>query len=299
MTEAIRVFVAASASEWLAMRVLEFSIRESASLPVEFSALYTFNRPIPVPQAKKNWPRTPFSFQRFLIPELCEYQGKAIYLDADMLVFRDMAELWNQPLDFCDLQTVYEARKGLPSQFSVMLLDCSRLSWSIDTIISALDSGELEYSSLMHNMCVVKNIGWDIPPEWNSLEHYESEVTALLHYTNMHTQPWVSLANPLGSIWVEYLRRALEAECISKKELEREVAVGHVRPSLTLEVERVGKSMVDSVETLKQVDRGFVPPYKGLSLDQSGAFSSIRRFGGRVYHKICRSIMRTMIFVLI
>ena len=296
MTETIRVFVAATPSEWLAMRVLEFSIRKTASLPVEFSALYTFDRPIPMPQAKKNWPRTPFSFHRFLIPELCEYQGKAIYLDADMLVFRDIAELWNQPLDFCDLQTVQETKKGLPSQFSVMLLDCTRLSWSIETIISALDSGELEYSSLMHNMCIVENIGWDIPPEWNSLERYESQVTALLHYTNMHTQPWISLNNSFGSIWVGFLRRALEAGFISQKELEREVTVGHVRPSLQMEIERGGEQVMDLPVSLRQVDRGFIPPYKRLHLGATGMWLSIRRLLGGVLWRMYQSPMLSKIF---
>jgi len=288
MTEPIHVFVAATPSEWLAMRVLEFSIRQTASLPVKLSALYTYDRPIPMPQAKKNRPRTPFSFQRFLIPELCGYQGKAIYLDADMLVFRDIAELWNQPLDCCDLQTVQEPRKGLPSQFSVMLLDCSRLSWSIEDIVSSLDSGEMEYSRLMHHMCIVENIGWDIPPGWNSLEHYESQVTALLHYTNMHTQPWVSLANPLGPIWVESLRRALETEFISQKELEREVTAGHVRPSLQVEVERGSEQVVDFHSHLGHMDKDFIPPYKRLRLGETRIVAAMRCLLGGVLRPFYR-----------
>ena len=65
-----------------------------------------------MPLAVENRPRTPFSFQRFLIPELCGYSGKAIYLDADMQVFRDIRELWNYDFSGCDLQTVRAAKKG-------------------------------------------------------------------------------------------------------------------------------------------------------------------------------------------
>ena len=296
MNDTIRVFVAATPSEWLAMRVLEFSIRESTKLPLELSALYTFDRPIRKPQAKKNWPRTPFSFQRFLIPELCSYEGKAIYLDADMLVFRDIAELWNQPFNGCDIQAIKEPRKGLSSQFSVMLLNCARLQWNIEKIISLLDSGELEYVGLMHQMCIVKQIGWDIPPAWNSLEQYESDTTALLHYTNMHTQPWVSLDNPLGPIWVGFLWRALETGFISQKELKREVAAGHVRPSLQIEAERGMEPMVDLSDSLREVDRDFVPPYQQLHLGQAETWTSIRRVIGGVFRRMYSSSMFAKIF---
>ncbi|MEX0830734.1 MAG: glycosyltransferase [Nitrospirales bacterium] len=283
MSDIIRVFVAGTPSEWLAMRVLEFSIRETTNLPLEFSALYSFDRPIPRPQAKKNWPRTPFSFQRFLIPELCSYEGKAIYLDADMLVFRDIAELWNQPLNDCDLQAIKEPRQGLSSQFSVMLLECARLHWNIEEIISALDSGELEYVQLMREMCIVDQIGWDIRPDWNSLEQYKSDETALLHYTNMPTQPWVASANPLGPIWVGFLRRALDAGFISQKELEREVTVGHVRPSLQVEVEQGCDQVGTSPFRLRHMDRDFIPPYERLRLGKPRIFPSIRRLFGGIF----------------
>ncbi|MBM4264570.1 MAG: hypothetical protein FJ145_24490 [Deltaproteobacteria bacterium] len=54
--------------------------------------------PVPLPKDRENQPRTGFSFSRFLIPSLCQYRGKAIYLDADMLVFDDIAKLWDYPL---------------------------------------------------------------------------------------------------------------------------------------------------------------------------------------------------------
>ena len=67
----VRVFVASTPVEWLPMRVLEFSINETTSLPVEVLPIYKYNRTIPTPLAVENRPRTPFSFQRFLVPEDC------------------------------------------------------------------------------------------------------------------------------------------------------------------------------------------------------------------------------------
>jgi hypothetical protein len=287
MPDVIRVFVATTPSEWLPMRVLEFSIREKTSLPAEVTALSSFERRIPSPKSPKNQPRTPFSFQRFLIPELCGYQGKALYLDSDMQVFQDIAKLWNQSLEGYDIQTVPEMANERPGQFSVMLLDCTKLDWRIEEIVQSLDSGAINYKMLMHEMCLAKKIGKNLPQDWNSLEQYEPRVTALLHYTDMHTQPWVSSENPLGHLWVSCLRRAIASGFISLTELESQVSAGHVRPSLLIEVERGGEEMFDSPGSHRQVDRGFVAPYKRLHSGRTRILTSVRRVLGGLFRRVC------------
>lgn len=274
--ESVRVFVASTPAEWLPMRILEFSIRETTSLPVEFLAICTFNRTIPMPLAVENRPRTPFSFQRFLIPELCGFSGKAIYLDADMQVFRDICDLWNHDFAGCDLQTVREAQKGRRGQFSVILLDCERLKWNIEEIVAALNAGELNYASLMFEMQTAKRIGWDISPEWNSLERFNPETTALLHYTDMNTQPWISIANPLGHLWVACLRRALAAGFISRSEVEREISSGHVRPSLLPQLDAGIDSTLELPAAVRRLDRGFVAPYRHLRSGHARPWTSAR-----------------------
>lgn len=260
----VRVFVACTPSEWLPMRVLEFSIKETTSLPVELSAIYSFNRPIPIPQALTNRARTPFSFQRFLIPELCNHAGKAIYLDADMQVFRDISELWNHDFTGCDLQTVEDAQKGRRGQFSVMLLDCEALAWDVEQIIADLDAGKLTYAALMYEMKVAKKIGRDISHYWNALERYEKDKTRLLHYTDMNTQPWVSTSNPLGYLWVACLRRAIATSFISLEEIEREINLGHVRPSLLAQINEKIDDCVVLPSWIRKLDRHYSPPYKKL-----------------------------------
>lgn len=262
--QSVRVFVACTPAEWLPMRVLEYSIRETSTLPLELIALNTFNRVIPTPIAVSNRPRTPFSFQRFLIPELCGYSGKAIYLDADMQVFSDIAQLWHQSFEGYDLVTVQEGHRGRHGQFSVMLLDCSALKWRIEDIISALDSGELDYPSLMYEMRVTSKIGRNLPAAWNSLEQFDEGRTCLLHYTDMNTQPWISTANPLGHLWVACLRRALETGFISRTEVEREMYAGHVRPSLLLQLDTGIDCVLKLPDAARRLDRGFVAPYRNL-----------------------------------
>lgn len=271
----VRIFVAATPAEWLPMKVLEFSILEQTTLPVHLSAIYTHGRTIPVPNDPANRARTPFSFQRFLIPELCEYQGRAIYLDADMQVFKDIASLWDSPFNGSDVQTVSNGTEERRSQFSVILMDCSKLKWNIEDIIKQLDSGALTYQTLMFDMKVADSISYSLPQTWNSLEHYESLNTCLLHYTDMNTQPWVSLGNANGSLWVDCLKRALAQGFISAGELSREIEKGHVRPSLESQV--ASDSLSDWKPSLKDIwqDIKFVPPFYAITAPRSGKLKTL------------------------
>ncbi len=273
----VRVFVAATPAEWLPARVLEFSIREKTGLSVEVQYLYQSGIDIPTPEDFDNKPRTPFSFQRFLIPEICGYSGRAIYLDADMQVFHDISAFWDQPFSGSDLQTVQESQNGRKDQFSVMLLDCSRLDWNIQKIVNKLDSGELDYAGLMYDMKVASKIGRDVSADWNSLEHYEAGKTSLLHYTDMNTQPWISLANPLGHLWFSCLRRAKTTGFISEEEIEREVIAGHVRPSLLQQLDTEIDNTMALPRTIRKLDQGFSAPYKQLHTGQARPWTSVHR----------------------
>lgn len=290
MMQPIRVFIASTPAEWLPARVLEFSIRETTQSTVVVAQLHTFNRSIRTPAELKNRPRTPFSFQRFLIPELCDQRGQAIYLDADMQVFRDISELWSFPMQGCDLQTVAEGGRGRRGQFSVMLLDCAALGWDIDAIVASLDRGELIYEQLMYEMRVARRVGRDIPPEWNSLEHYEAGRTALVHYTDMNTQPWVSRANPLESVWVNCLMRAIKAGFISMEELRREARAGHIRPSLIVQLERGTASSRKLGRQAGQLDSGFAAPYKALKSGRASPWTSPGAFVKAELRKLARSV---------
>jgi hypothetical protein len=267
----VRVFVAATPAEWLPMKVLEFSIREQTELPVELSAIYTHGRVIPVPKDPANRARTPFSFQRFLIPELCHFQGRAIYMDADMQVFQNIDTLWNSPFNGSDVQTVSSAAGERRSQFSVVLLDCAQLNWKIEDIVAQLDSGELNYQTLMFDMKVARSISYSLPEKWNSLEHFKPEHTCLLHYTDMNIQPWVSLNNPNGHLWVACLKRALDQGFITEQELRREIEQGHVRPSLINHVSSA--STVNWKPGLADIwrDLQFTPPFYAITASSKGA----------------------------
>jgi hypothetical protein len=261
----IRVYIGATKAEMLPVKVLEYSIRKHASMTVEAIPLHQAGIEIPMPRDTKQQPRTPFTFQRFLIPALTGNRGRAIYLDSDMQVFKDIRALWILPFMGADLLVVGEPEhSGRRPQFSVMVLNCGTLHWDIREIVRALDEGQLTYEELVHGMSIVRKIRANIDPAWNALERFSERETALLHFTDMSTQPWVSKENPLGYLWTRDLIEAIQAGAISMDFVKQEVAFGHVRPSLTCQVEdRVEDGLLLS-RGAREMDRNFVPPYRTL-----------------------------------
>jgi hypothetical protein len=245
--EVIRVFVGADRSQLLAVPVLEYSIKRHTSAKVEVIPMVDL--PVPVPKDPRNGQRTGFSYSRFCIPKLAGYKGKAIYMDADMMVFGDISELWNIPFDHAKViiqqelkpeeQTTYKV--GSPEkrikQCAVMLLDCERLNWDIEIIVAGFDRGEYNYDQLMYDLCILKEeeIKYSIPFEWNSLEHWDKN-TKLLHYTDVYTQPWTSVGNKLGYIWLDEVRRMIKERALSIEKIQEEIDLGYVRPSLRKDI---------------------------------------------------------------
>lgn len=239
--EPLRIFIGTEDSQIVAHRVLEHSIRAHATIPLEITPMLNISLPVPTDPA--NRARVGFSFTRFLIPELCGYQGRALYIDADMLVFGDVAELARLPFDGKKILCTYQ--RELPALWAhktyfrpgrnvaVMLLDCAQLPWKADEIVAGLDEGRYTYEQLIYKLRLVEPdaVADTIPPQWNHLERFEPGVTKLLHYTVVHTQPWKK-HNPLGHLWVEAFAEALQAGAVPTDEVESAIAAGYVRRSL-------------------------------------------------------------------
>lgn len=268
--DVIKVFVATQEQQMLSFKVLEYSIKQHCSVPVEVYPLHKIGIDCPVPVNPANRQRTPFSFQRFMIPEAVGYSGRAIYMDSDMQVFSDLAEIWNTDMEGnCLLYCAARHGEVRSEQFSVLLLDCERLDWKLSNIVADLDTGRFDYRGLMGDMCVAESKAPLLPCYWNSLEFYSEKETALVHYTDMQTQPWVNVRNPLSSLWFESLFEAVESGAITLGFIDKHIAEGWVRPSVRYQVD---SSVADSrnlpaVELAK--DREFVPPYKSIRVKRS------------------------------
>lgn len=271
------IFVGSDRSQLLAVKVLEHSIRRSTTLNINLRSMHDLE--LPDPKDPRQGKRTGFSFTRFAIPELMGHKGRAIYLDADMLVLRDFRELWSLPFDECKIiiqeagtpaggsAAMYGTIKKRQKQCSVMLLNCGALHWNSEEIISGLD-GRYSYEDLLYNMCIIEEheIKYAVPFEWNSLEVFEPGKTGLIHYTDMQTQPWVYANNPNASVWLEELRLMLENGSMAMSEIEREISLGYFRPSLIQQMADFGagpaRALSDAeVRKYRQIDKsaGFRP----------------------------------------
>jgi len=242
MDDVIRVFVGADRSQALAVETLAWSIHRHTDRTVEVRTLLGVD--LPEPKDLRQGSRTNFSFARFAIPELTGWQGRAIYLDADMQVFRDIGELWDIPMNGAKIliqeeipEALAEPNKvGAPSrrikQCSVMVIDCAATGWNVRDIVAGLD-GQYTYEELMYHMCILKEdeVGYRVPFHWNSLEHFD-ENTGLIHYTDMNTQPWVSPDNVLGPIWLRLVNEMLAEGALALSTLQTEIDLGYFRPSL-------------------------------------------------------------------
>jgi hypothetical protein len=236
-----KVFVGVQERELIAARVLESTIQEFATEPVEVTYLPAVDR---TPVNPRHRQRTPFSFSRFLIPQLAGHRGRALYLDSDMQVFDDITQLWNIP--FGDAKVLCTNQTFIPPQWrsnpefhggrqmSVMMLDCEALHWKIDEIIDSLDAGEMSYEGLMFDLALLPptEIRDALPEGWNHLEHHVPGETKLIHYTAIPTQPWKSEDNPNRRLWEDAFVRACRAGYIDAELVQHHVRAGHVRGSL-------------------------------------------------------------------
>lgn len=273
-TEA-RIYVGTDRSQLLAVKVLEHSIARHTDLKVSVTPMHDLVLPDPVDLRQSK--RTGFSFTRFAIPELAGWTGRALYLDADMLVFRDLREIYDLPFNGCKVliqqdlpeEAVHPTKASAPKQrikqCSVMMLDCAALDWRASEIIAGLD-GRYTYEDLMWRLCILneEEIGYAIPFSWNSLEMYREGETGLIHYTDMPTQPWVCPSNPFGYVWLNEVRRMLSSGAMRREEIEHEIALGYMRPSLIEEIaveSGDGPPGKSACARLEEIDRkaGFVP----------------------------------------
>lgn len=237
--QTIRIFCGAGSGDLLPFQVLAYSIVKRTARTVDIQAIN--NASVPEISDPRFSPYTEFSFARFLIPSLCGYQGRAVYMDSDMLVLRDFSELWDLPLGQAKILIERGSRqqKDRGKHAAVMLLDCARLSWHIEEILQGLGK-QYDYNQLMAISPLLQEgeMQEGIPAGWNDLDSYSSERTRNLHYTEIRTQPWVYADHPYGHLWIDELAAALREGAIARTFVEEQVRLGHARPSLLLELER-------------------------------------------------------------
>lgn len=259
--DTVRIYVGSAESELLAFRVLEHSIKRHTRLEVEMRTID--NSLAPPPPDARYLPFTNFSYGRFAIPKLAGYQGRAIYMDSDMIVFRDIEELWNTPFNgakiLVEMVTPAADKEKLTA---VMLMDCAALQWDPEEIVAGLGVN-YDYEELM-SMAPLLSEGMlqdRLPLGWNALDHVDDH-TRLLHYTKVRTQPWVYTDHPFGDLWVDEIRIMLDSGVLEAGYIQEQVERKFIRPSLLIELglseQHKGKQWTPQALARYDKSRGFI-----------------------------------------
>ena len=90
----IRIFIGYDGNEPVAYHVLTHSILRHATQPVSVTPLVKRHMASFYRRERSSIESTDFSFTRFLVPYLSGYQGWSIFMDCDMLMTTDVAELF-------------------------------------------------------------------------------------------------------------------------------------------------------------------------------------------------------------
>ena len=237
MEEPILIGVGSTEAQMVAVQTLSYTLHKHTQRPLEVVPLHTAGIEVPEAKEPRNRSRTPFSFQRFILPELGGHKRKTIYLDSDMVVFSDIGELYDTPMNGADAlaPAITPGRKDL--RYAVLLMSES-CPWSAADMVRRLDEGELTYEELMFDFKVPGKVETTLPYTWNSLELYEPGKTDLLHYTDMYLQPWLVRDNPLCEGWVRLLCEAIDAGYVKRDDLAEGIERRWARPSLLYQVDK-------------------------------------------------------------
>jgi lipopolysaccharide biosynthesis glycosyltransferase len=160
-----------------------------------------------------------FTYSRFEVAKLCNYQGKAIFVDgSDMIMAGDIAELWDLFDDNYAVQVVkHNYKTSCNTKYigtemespntnyqrkqwaSVMLINCEHPDWQNIDKFSNFERLQLKFTD---------SIG-ELPIEWNWLvdEFGENDNAKILHWT-LGVPGFKHYVNsPMNDDWFYYNRR--------------------------------------------------------------------------------------------
>ena len=192
----VRVFIGFDPVETISYHVLSHSIHARASEPVSIAPLMLSQLGGVMTRDRHELQSTDFSFSRFLVPYLCDYQGWALFMDCDMLVLDDMAELWKLRDDNFAVQVVKhdhvpkEETKFLGQKqtkyekknwSSVMLFNCAKCTVLTPEYVNTASGLDLHRFRWLDS----KELVGEIPHRWNHLVDYDSAVPAS-ELSNIH-----------------------------------------------------------------------------------------------------------------
>jgi hypothetical protein len=192
----IRVFIGFDRREVAAYNVLAHSIQARASQPVAIAPIMLSQLHDIFQRERHPLQSTDFSFSRFLTPFLSGFEGWSIFMDCDMLLQADIAQLWALRDERYAVMVVKhehtptETRKFLnepqsayakKNWSSVMLFNNAKCQTLTPAYVNTATGLELhQFKWLDHDDLIGA-----LPPQWNHLVGYDKPRSdaALVHYT--------------------------------------------------------------------------------------------------------------------
>ncbi|MEN6670629.1 glycosyltransferase [Psychrobacter sp. B38] len=177
------------------MMVLDYSIHKHTSVPVEIVWMQLSRDPNSYwysnPETGEGWDTTkwstPFSGFRWAIPEYCDYSGRAIYMDADVVILDDLAKLWQHPIEG---RSIVAAKTNADmTRLCTCVWDCNKAK----EVIPPVQQLRKDPDSHKHMMKMLKRHKKLIEPYQDSYNCVDGEGLAIedirvLHYSDMGTQ---------------------------------------------------------------------------------------------------------------
>jgi len=192
----IRVLIGFDRREVAAYNVLAHSIQARASQPVAIAPIMLSQLHDIFQRERHPLQSTDFSFSRFLTPFLSGFEGWSIFMDCDMLLQADIAQLWALRDERYAVMVVKhehtptETRKFLnepqsayakKNWSSVMLFNNAKCQTLTPAYVNTATGLELhQFKWLDHDDLIGA-----LPPQWNHLVGYDKPRSdaALVHYT--------------------------------------------------------------------------------------------------------------------
>ena len=192
----INVFIGYDSKEKIAHHILSESILRHSTKPVAITPIYLPNIKDDFVRERNNLSSTEFSFSRFIIPHLMNYQGWALFMDCDMLMMADIAELWRlrddkyavqvckhdyTPKDETKFLGQVQTKYPKKNWSSFMLMNCKKCTTLTPDYVNKASGLELHQFKWLENEELIGSL----PLEWNWLvgEYpYKKEIKSV-HYT--------------------------------------------------------------------------------------------------------------------
>ena len=197
----INIFIGYDSKEKVAYNVLSHSIIQNSTKPVAITPIALNNLKDDFVRERNALSSTEFSFSRFMIPHLMNYQGWALFMDCDMLMFEDVSKLWrmrddSKAIQVCkhnyipkedkkflgQVQTKYEKKNWS----SFMLMNCRKCTTLTPDYVNKASGLELHQFKWLEGDHLIG----DLPLEWNWLvgEYEHKDDVNNVHYTK--GGPW-------------------------------------------------------------------------------------------------------------